>query len=495
MLLLVTGAAATLPTASPIPLRLRYEKEFYKDIKNGIYPPKQWSEASYRTRPGSLIPFHPYGPDLSIHPAPHLQKKGSGLLMFPLANQEHLVPAVIGAEEMKANAEEWARLGLGIEKWAPDDLNSVKARFTEAVALVQSEVEARGEAAFLDQLSVEETPPPANGGKKRKLGDDSDVKDVNMHGAAGNIRLTAEGLRVDANRRMLRASASPQLNVLAKAIFGQVAAKMPGESGFQKFEDDHQRYCTENASAILTRPHAYRQAFHTDTWRSDPPPPAAPPPPHPSPPPRRAPGAGDLSLSLYPLPSSLPRPLSLAPLSPLSPPNPPSLPTTHRGNHLHVLPRSEWDLSALVAVEKDFEIIVLKHSLELIERVNELWTEFSSVEGISSVPVKLHAEDGEYPPNPAAYFDYVGWKQLEAEGWGSTKKLEPVKIKVPKGHFLWFRTWLIHAGAEFNPSLDDGGIRLHYYLLNYIREGPPTSINMQASQPQVRGGARGRGIE
>ena len=220
-----------------------------------------------------------------------------------------------------------------------------------------------------------------------------------------------------------------------------------------------------------------------------------PPPPHPSPPPRRAPGAGDLSLSLYPLPSSLPRPLSLSPLSPLSPPNPPSLPTTHRGNHLHVLPRSESDLSALVAVEKDFEIIVLKHSLELIERVNELWTEFSSVEGISSVPVKLHAEDGEYPPNPAAYFDYVGWKQLVAEGWGSTKKLEPVKIKVPKGHFLWFRTWLIHAGAEFNPSLDDGGIRLHYYLLNYIREGPPTSINMQASQPQVRGGARGRGIE
>ena len=187
MLLLATAAAATLPAASPIPLRLRYEEDFYKDIKNGIYPPKQWSEASYRTRPGSFIPFNSYGPDLSIHPAPHLQKKGSGLLMFPLANQEHLVPAVIGAEEMKKNAREWARLGLGIEKWAPDDPDSANAGFTEAVALVQSEVEARGEAAFLDQLSVEETPPPANGGKKRKLGDDSDVKDVNMHGAAGNI--------------------------------------------------------------------------------------------------------------------------------------------------------------------------------------------------------------------------------------------------------------------------------------------------------------------
>ena len=324
MLLLATAAAATLPAASPIPLRLRYEEDFYKDIKNGIYPPKQWSEASYRTRPGSFIPFHPYGPDLSIHPAPHLQKKGSGLLMFPLANQEHLVPAVIGAEEMKKNAGEWARLGLGIEKWAPDDPDSANAGFTEAVALVQSEVEARGEAAFLDQLSVEETPPPANGGKKRKLGDDSDVKDVNMHGAAGNIRLTAEGLRVDANRRMLRASASPQLDELAKAIFRQVAAKMPDESGFQNFEDDHKRYCNENAAAILTRPHAYRQAFHTDTWRSDPPPPAAPPLPPSPPPPPCAGGGGPFPL---PLPSPFLSPSPSLPLSPLPalPPQP-SLP-------------------------------------------------------------------------------------------------------------------------------------------------------------------------
>ena len=328
MLLLATAAAATLPAASPIPLRYRYEEDFYKDIKNGIYPPKQWSEASYRTRPGSFIPFHPYGSDLSIHPAPHLQKKGSGLLMFPLANQEHLVPAVIGAEEMKKNAKEWAELGLGIEKWAPDDPDSANAGFTEAVALVQSEVEARGEAAFLDQLSVEETllpedpRPKGRKSRKRKLGDDSDVKDVNMDGAAGNIRLTAERLRVDANRRMLRASASPQLDELAKAIFRQVAAKMPVESGFRNFKDDHQQYCTENASAILTRPHAYRQAFHTDTWRSDPPPPAAPPPP----PPRLLPPAVRRGRGTFPSPSTLSLPLSLA-LSP-SLPSPRSPPPT-----------------------------------------------------------------------------------------------------------------------------------------------------------------------
>ena len=47
----------------------------------------------------------------------------------------------------------------------------------------------------------------------------------------------------------------------------------------------------------------------------------------------------------------------------------------------------------------------------------------------------------------------------------------------------------MHAGAEFNPDQGDGGIRLHYYLLNYLSsEGPPTSINMQANPLQVGGG-------
>ena len=93
------------------------------------------------------------------------------------------------------------------------------------------------------------------------------------------------------------------------------------------------------------------------------------------------------------------------------------------------------------------------------------------------------------PPSFPEYFDYVGWKQLVDDGWGKTKNLEAVKIVVPKGHFLWFRTWLMHAGAEFNPDQGDGGIRLHYYLLKYLSpEGPPTSINMQANPLQVGGG-------
>jgi hypothetical protein len=149
-----------------------------------------------------------------------------------------------------------------------------------------------------------------------------------------------------------------------------------------------------------------------------------------------------------------------------------------------VLPHRKEDLSALVAVDADFEIIILKHSLELIERVNALWSEYLQ-SGTAMVAVHTTAPSA---PTLAEYFDYVGWKQLVAEGWGETKKLEAVKIVVPKGHFLWFRTWLMHAGAEFNPGQGDGGIRLHYYLLNYLLEGQPTSINMQANPLQVRGG-------
>ena len=164
---------------------------------------------------------------------------------------------------------------------------------------------------------------------------------------------------------------------------------------------------------------------------------------------------------------------------------PPTI-TTHYGHRLHVLPHRNGDLSALVAVDADFEIIILKNSLELIERVNTLWSEYVQ-SGTASVSVDTTGLTT--PPSFPEYFDYVGWKQLVADGWGKTKNLEAVKIVVPKGHFLWFRTWLMHAGAEFNPDQGDGGIRLHYYLLNYLSpEGPPTSINMQANPLQVGGG-------
>ena len=79
-------------------------------------------------------------------------------------------------------------------------------------------------------------------------------------------------------------------------------------------------------------------------------------------------------------------------------------------------------------MDADFEIIILKNSLELIERVNTLWSEYVQ-SGTASVSVDTTGQTT--PPNVPEYFDYVGWKQLVADGWGKTKNLEAVKIVVP----------------------------------------------------------------
>ena len=116
MLLLATAAAVTAAEA-PTQLRCRYQEEFYRDIQTGAYPPKQWSENSYRVRSGTLIPYSARSKNRA---AAHIPKKGDGILKYPLANQEHVVPVVVTAEEIMQKATEWAKLGLGIEKWEPD---------------------------------------------------------------------------------------------------------------------------------------------------------------------------------------------------------------------------------------------------------------------------------------------------------------------------------------------------------------------------------------
>ena len=94
--------------------------------------------------------------------------------------------------------------------------------------------------------------------------------------------------------------------------------------------------------------------------------------------------------------------------------------------------------SALVALESGFDLIILKNSLALIERVAELWDEFwrmgpDGVYSAASVPVWAHNLPG---LNDMEWFNYVCWKQLDHEGWGRSegKKLVPVRIQVPKGH-------------------------------------------------------------
>ena len=268
ILLLATVAAVTAaeaPTPLADPLRCRYQTEFYRDIEGGAYPPKQWSENSYRVRSGSLIP---YSESAKSQGGPHIPKRGDGLLKYPLANQEHVDPVVVTAKDIMQSAEEWAQLGLGIEKWEPDlCLDSVQPGPTGTVANAKTDLAANGWGAFLDHTSVEETKPLPN----RLTRGDNVCSVIDPGGSPEGIRITSAGLRIDVNRKFLKASESTAVDELAKTIFPLMAEKMPVASGFQAFDEEFRKYHTANATAIKTERTAYRQAFHTDTWRSEPP--------------------------------------------------------------------------------------------------------------------------------------------------------------------------------------------------------------------------------
>ena len=264
MLLLATVAAVTAAEA-PIPLRCRYQTEFYRDIEGGAYPPKQWSENSYRVRSGSLIP---YSESAKSQGGPHIPKRGDGLLKYPLANQEHVDPVVVTAKDIMQNAQEWAQLGLGIEKWEPDlCLDSVQPGPTGTVANAKTDLAANGWGAFLDHTSVEETKALP----KMLKGRDNVCSVIGPGGSPGGVRITSAGLRIDVNRKFLTASKSTAVDALAETIFPLMAEKMPVASGFQAFGEEFRKYHTANATAIMTERNAYRQAFHIDTWRSEPP--------------------------------------------------------------------------------------------------------------------------------------------------------------------------------------------------------------------------------
>ena len=268
MLLLATAAAVTAAEA-PTQLRCRYQEEFYRDIQTGAYPPKQWSENSYRVRSGTLIPYSESA-NSKKRAAAHIPKKGDGILKYPLANQEHVVPVVVTAEEIMQKATEWAKLGLGIEKWEPDlchhGLDSVQPGLTEAVANAKKDFETKGKGAFLDHTSVEETRP-----LPKRLKGDNVCSVIDPGGPPQGIRITSAGLRIDVNRKFLAASESTAVDDLAAAIFPLMAEKMPAASGFEAFCEEYRKYHKANATAIKTERNAFRQAFHTDTRRSDPP--------------------------------------------------------------------------------------------------------------------------------------------------------------------------------------------------------------------------------
>ena len=67
----------------------------------------------------------------------------------------------------------------------------------------------------------------------------------------------------------------------------------------------------------------------------------------------------------------------------------------------------------------------------------------------------------------ADWWDYCCWRQLQKEGWGTERCLNPVTLVIPKGHALIFSTWLLHAGAEWKAGDTCGYNRMHFYFTKY----------------------------
>ena len=134
----------------------------------------------------------------------------------------------------------------------------------------------------------------------------------------------------------------------------------------------------------------------------------------------------------------------------------------------------EEGFSVLVAVETDFRLVVLKGSLQLIRRVAQLW--------------EIYTATGSRSPSgapPEEWWDYCCWRQLQREGWGTTRCLGPVTLSIPKGHALIFSTWLLHAGAEWQEGDMSGYNRMHFYFTK------TPLLRMQSVFMQDRSGLKG----
>ena len=135
----------------------------------------------------------------------------------------------------------------------------------------------------------------------------------------------------------------------------------------------------------------------------------------------------------------------------------------HVDNHAH--PAGEG-YSVLVAVESDVRLIVLKNSHALTRRISQLWEQWK-VKGM--IPIDTPEEE---------WWDFTCWNQLIGEGWGTSKKLEAITVVIPKGHALIFSSFLMHAGAGWEPGDLECFNRLHFYMTPFLQTAVPDVVNM-----------------
>jgi hypothetical protein len=120
-------------------------------------------------------------------------------------------------------------------------------------------------------------------------------------------------------------------------------------------------------------------------------------------------------------------------------------------------------ISALVAMNGAFKIIVVKTSVHIIRRIAQIRA--SWILSGAQLPPGIDKDDEN---EVEAWFDEACYAQLQSEGWGTGNlQLEAFTVTVPERAAIIFSTWMLHCGNEFTPEDIQTFNRIHLYILPY----------------------------
>ena len=134
-------------------------------------------------------------------------------------------------------------------------------------------------------------------------------------------------------------------------------------------------------------------------------------------------------------------------------------------------------ISALAAMNGAFKLIILKNSVQLLRRIAQIRAQW--ILSGSQIPPELDRSDRDAVEK---WFDDSCYAQLVREGWGSTHKLEAYTVTVPEGAVIFFSTWLLHCGHEYEDEDLQTFNRVHMYLVPFAMEQRFSTVRMHRTK-------------
>ena len=161
------------------------------------------------------------------------QKEAKGYGGIRLVPNDQHVLASTGSEQSSQILKSWSAVG--------NALSSFNSMFLDHVNT--------SEAAWIAQLGI----PPD---KQTQCG---------LLELSGDYVIQNPGVRYDPNRKMLNATQSQDLDIVAKFLHKHIAPRMPAQ--FRGYGSEYQTYLSSHAAALATMEGALRQPAHVDTHR------------------------------------------------------------------------------------------------------------------------------------------------------------------------------------------------------------------------------------